>query len=32
MKKIVELGVSKFALSLKLYWIDHIKEDKMHEE
>ena len=30
MEKIVELGVSKFSLSMKLYWIDHIKEDKMH--
>jgi hypothetical protein len=31
MEKIVELEVSKFALSMKLYWICHIKEDKMHE-
>jgi hypothetical protein len=28
----VELRASKFALSMKLYWIDHIKEDKMHEK
>lgn len=28
----MELGVSKFALSLILHWIDHIKEDKMHEK
>jgi hypothetical protein len=32
MEKIVELGVSRFALSMKLYWTDHIKEDKMHEK
>jgi hypothetical protein len=28
MEKIVEMGVSKFALNMKLYWIDHIKEIK----
>jgi hypothetical protein len=32
MEKIVEMGVSKFALRMKLYWFDHIKEDKMHEK
>lgn len=31
-RNLLELGVSKFALSMKLFWIDHIREDKMHEK